>query len=84
MKVTLVEKDGNYFLKTKLFELLKDFRVHMIHTSTLGKAFEPEQQYENPDGTPITFDEDYFGNKRGINVIPGPFADAESAQTALW
>lgn len=84
VKVTLVEKDGNYFLKTKLFELLKDFRVHMIHTSTLGKAFEPEQQYENPDGTPITFDEDYFGNKRGINVIPGPFADAESVQTALW
>ena len=56
----------------------------MIHTSTLGKAFEPEQQYENPDGTPITFDDDYLGNKRGINIIPGPFASAVSVQTTLW
>ena len=46
----------------------------MINTEILGKAFEPEQPFENPDGTPIRFDTDYFGNHRGVHVIPGPFA----------
>ena len=32
----------------------------MINTEVLGKAFEPEEFFENPDATPITFDADYF------------------------
>ena len=55
-------------------ELMKDFRAGMITTELLGKAFEPEQAYENPDGTPITFDRDYYGAHRGAEVLPGPFA----------
>jgi cell wall assembly regulator SMI1 len=50
----------------------------MIHTEILGKAFEPEASFENPDGTPIRFDQDFFGNHRGVDVIPGPFASAGS------
>ena len=46
----------------------------MINTEVLGKAFEPEASFENADGTPIRFDADYFGNHRGVHVIPGPFA----------
>ena len=82
--VEMVEKDGEYTLNTNVFDLVKDFKVHMIHTSTLGMAFEPEEYYENPDGTPITFDEDYFGNKRGLNVIPGPLSDAGLAGQKLF
>ena len=37
---------------------------------------EPEQLFENPDGTPIRFDTDYFGNHRGVEVLPGPFASS--------
>ena len=47
----------------------------MINTEVLGKAFEPEQYFEHPDGTPIQFDSDYFGNHRGVKVLPGPFAE---------
>lgn len=75
--------DDKYTLKTNVFELVKDFKVHMIDTETLGKAFEPEEYYENPDGTPITFNEDYFGNKRGLKVIPGPFAESDEAKMNL-
>lgn len=75
--------DDKYILKTNVFELVKDFKVHMIDTETLGKAFEPEEYYENPDGTPITFNEDYFGNKRGLKVIPGPFAESDEAKMNL-
>ncbi|HOK43194.1 MAG TPA: right-handed parallel beta-helix repeat-containing protein [Thermoclostridium caenicola] len=74
IKVELVEKDGHYYLDTNIFDYIKDFCARMIHTEILGKAFEPEQYFENPDGTPIRFDSDYFGDHRGVHVIPGPFA----------
>ncbi|HOM34381.1 MAG TPA: right-handed parallel beta-helix repeat-containing protein [Clostridia bacterium] len=74
LKVELVEKDGQYYLCTNIFDYFKDFNVRMINSEVLGKAFEPEQYYENPDGTPIRFDTDYFGNHRGVQIIPGPFA----------
>lgn len=74
IKVELVEKDGHYYLATNIYDYIKDFSNRMINTKVLGKAFEPEQYFENPDGTPIQFDSDYLGNHRGIHVIPGPFA----------
>lgn len=83
VKVELIEKDGQYYLDTNLYDLLKDFSVQMVHTDTLGKAFEPDQKYENPDGSPIVFDRDYFGMQRSASVIPGPFADAAGAGKQL-
>ncbi|MCI7275187.1 MAG: right-handed parallel beta-helix repeat-containing protein [Lachnospiraceae bacterium] len=83
VKVELVEKDGEYHLDTNVYDLLNGFTGRMINTEVLGKAFEPEQPYENPDGTPITFDTDYFGNHRSLNAVPGPFATAEDAKKAL-
>jgi len=75
LKIELVEKDGQYYLDTNIYDYIKDFYPRMINTEILGKAFEPEQYFENPDATPIRFDSDYFGNHRGIHVIPGPFAE---------
>ncbi len=77
LKVEVIEKDGKYYLDTNIYEFLGDFRNRMIHTEILGKAFEPEQYFENPDRTPIVFDTDYFGEHRGVNIIPGPFAETE-------
>ena len=77
IRVELVEKDGKYYLDTNVYEFLGGFADRMIHTEVLGKAFEPEQYFENPDRTPIIFNTDYFGEHRGVTVIPGPFADVE-------
>ena len=74
IRVELVEKEDGYYLDTNITELIGDFTGKMINTQVLGKAFEPEQFFENPDGTPICFDSDYFGGHRGVCVIPGPFA----------
>ena len=82
--VALEEKDGKYCLKTNVYGKLKDFADGIICTETLGKAFEPEQRFENPDGTDIVFDKDYFGNHRGTKTIPGPFASAEDAGKILF
>jgi len=82
VKVELVKKEDGYYLDTNLYDLLKDFTVQMVHTDTLGKVFEPEQKFENTDGTPIQFDMDYLGQERGA-VIPGPFADADAVGKRL-
>ena len=83
-RLALVEENGRLKLDTDVFDLVKDFKVHMISSDTLGKAFEPDERYENPDGTDIIFDEDYFANKRGINVYPGPFANKEALSEYLF
>ena len=83
--VKLVEADGAWKLETNLPELLPADGADIITTATLGMAFEPEEYFENPDGSPITFDEDYFGNHRGIRTAPGPIAgDGEDWNRVLW
>ena len=84
VKVEIVEKDGKYYLDTNVYEYLEGFKNRMINTDVLGRAFEPEQRFENPDGTDIQFDADYFGGHRGVDVIPGPFASAEDAEKVLF
>ena len=80
-KVTFaVEEKGDGFeFKTNLYDVIgasgATSSCKMIHTDDIMMAFEPEQKYENPDGSPITFDEDLLGKKRADSgVIPGPFA----------
>lgn len=84
VKVALKEKNGKFYLDTNLYEILKDYTAGIIDSDTLGKAFQPEQRFENPDGSAITFDRDYFGDARGITAVPGPFVSKESLKKSLW
>ena len=84
VKVALIEKNGKPVLKTNLYSKLKNFKDQIITSDFLGNAFEPEQRFENPDGTEIVFNRDYFGNPRGLEAIPGPFAAAEESTKPLW
>lgn len=72
--INLIEKDGTYSLETNLYEFIGEFKDGIINSDILGYAFEPEQRFENPDGSSILFDQDYFGEHRGVFTIPGPFA----------
>lgn len=76
----LVKKGNGYELKTNLYEVLPEVRGKLIATEVLGMAFEPEQLFENPNGTPILFDQDYYGEKRGIFPYPGPFENFRSGR----
>lgn len=69
----LREEDGRVRLETNLYDHLPRFATPFVSTELLGMAFEPEQMFEQPDGTPILFDEDYFGNRRASNPLAGPF-----------
>ncbi len=70
----LSERDGGWTLRTNIGALLPAAGQQLVTTGTLGMAFEPEQPFENPDGTPITFDTDFFGRPAGERPIAGPFA----------
>ena len=84
VEISLTDKDGKLLLSTNLYSFLKDFKTGIISTECLGKAFEPEQRFENPDGTDIIFSKDYFGNDRGTATIPGPFAEGFDPKENLW
>lgn len=74
--VNLIEKDGTYRIKTNIYNLLDGWTTSIIDSDALGEAFEPEQRFENPDGSTIVFNRDYHGNLRSLNALPGPFANA--------
>jgi alpha-N-arabinofuranosidase len=82
--VKLIEKDGKYSVETNVYDFMGDFKDGIINSDILGCAFEPEQRFENPDGTAITFDSDYLGEHRGLATIPGPFASREAAEKQVW
>jgi hypothetical protein len=82
--VKLVEKDGKYTLDTNIYDIIGDFTAGIVNSDILGEAFEPEQRFENPDGTDIIFDRDYLGEHRGLSAVPGPFASKEAAKKILW
>ena len=69
------ESDGRYTIHTNLYEFLPRGFTVPINTELLGFAFEPEQRFENPDGSSISFDRDYFGRKRGRFPVSGPFEE---------
>lgn len=59
----------------------------MITTKILGKTVVSKLHYENPDGSPITINTDYFGNPRDENnPTPGPFEGlgAEKKLIKVW
>ena len=84
VRLELVEKDGKYTLDTNVYDFLGNFKCGIINSDILGEAFEPEERYENPDGTDIIFNEDYLGDHRGVSTIPGPFADAAACTKQVW
>ena len=79
----IVEVDGAPVLETNLYDYLPRGNHPFISTAMLGEAFEPEQKFENPDGSPLAIDTDYMGEHRGINPMPGPFED-DPAGRPLW
>lgn len=84
IELSLKETDGKYKLETNLYEFLPKFETPFVSTETLGEAFEPEQKFEAPDGTPIVFDRDYFGKKRDMMPLAGPFACGCEAEESLF
>ena len=60
---------------------------NLVTTHTLGLALVSLQAYENPDGSPLRIETDYFGEMRNIeNPAPGSFRAMEgsSIYVKVW
>ena len=68
------ECNGVWILTLAAGEKLTEKHCEAVTTERLGAPRITEEPYENPDGTPINFREDYFGNIRKDRILPGPFA----------
>ncbi|MCY1721387.1 right-handed parallel beta-helix repeat-containing protein [Prolixibacteraceae bacterium Z1-6] len=80
------KKDGVYLIMNFAKEILT-MKNKMIDTEILGMVAIPKLPFENPDGTPFSIEEDYFGNKKSKrNPIPGPFEnpDSELNTITIW
>ena len=83
ISIRVEECEDGWYLRTDLGDVDQPDAPVLVDTDLLGMAFEPEQKFENPDGTPITFDTDYFGCKR-TKIKAGPFADISDTAKKLW
>ncbi len=73
-KVKLEFKDGNPVLKMDMPEQIKDVYCPLVTTQLIGKTKISELPIENPDGSQVKVNVDYFGRKRDVNnIVPGPF-----------
>lgn len=74
-KVTFrISDEGNECaFMTNLFAFMPRGEKRLLTSKELGTAFEPEQRFENPDGSVIVFDTDFIGNHRPLMPTAGPF-----------
>jgi len=83
--IKLVEKDNGFHLDITLDKSWKTMQHRkLVTTALLGRAKIPDLPYENPDGSPLKIDTDYFGKKRNeANPTPGPFENSATGQLEL-
>lgn len=84
IRLILEEKDGRPVLNTNIFEFISKKNSSVISSAVLGPAFEPEQMFEDPEGRQIVFNEDYFGEHRNADTVPGPFTGAAQVRKPLF
>ncbi len=80
----VIEKGSSVYLQINSDDLSLEKHAQLITTQVLGKAKMPKQYFENPDGSPLVIDTDYFGTKRDPeNPSVGPFEKPDSGMLNL-
>jgi hypothetical protein len=83
----VLEVDGNVYLQFTTRESLSSVNTKLITTDLLGKTKMSKAFYENPDGTALSIDTDFLGNKRrSAHPTPGPFENPGNglAKIRVW
>ena len=79
-----IREDGrNVYLEMDVEDEFLQMQTGRYGTKDLGTPRITEALYENPDGTPIVFDTDYFGIPRGEGVWIGPFGELKAGKNRL-
>lgn len=73
-KPAIVEEGERVYLKINFGRAILGRASAIVTTGRLGNARVPVLPYENPDGTSLKIDRDFFGNNRDSTGTPaGPF-----------
>ena len=84
-KPALIEKDGNVYLNVNLGQSPSKAATALVTTELLGKAKVAGVGYENPDGSPLKIDVDYFRKTRNpAHPCAGPFETASDTDLKVW
>jgi hypothetical protein len=81
-----IEENGKEVFVSFALPNTGERKTEIISTEKLGKAKLPKQYYEQPDGQPIVFDVDFFGNHRSEHPVQGPFEQAKEGNVKfkIW
>jgi hypothetical protein len=85
--ITIVEQGNSVYLTMDPGQGILKQSTMLVSTELLGKARISGVGYENPDGTALLIDADYFGKLRNpTNPLAGPFADPQpgSRNITVW
>ncbi len=86
-RLSAVEQDGEVRLTLQVDDALASKRGPVVTTALLGKTGLSKAGYENPDGSSLTINADYFRQPRdGATVQAGPFTSlrAGSLDLQVW
>jgi|YelNatPaOPRAMG01_1025707.scaffolds.fasta_scaffold04622_2 hypothetical protein len=82
--VSVLEEGDEVFVQLELGPELGQAQTVPVTTALLGKTAVSQLPYENPDGSPLAVDSDYFGARRSpTRPTPGPFENPGQASRKL-
>ncbi|HUT88033.1 MAG TPA: right-handed parallel beta-helix repeat-containing protein [Thermoguttaceae bacterium] len=83
-QVRVVEEARNVYLHLTLGQAVEKSNTTLATTELLGKAKIPGLPFENPDGSPLKIDTDYFGKRRNeASPTAGPFENPGAGPLTL-
>lgn len=82
--IKLVMEGRSVYLRLTLGQAVEKAKTTLVTTALLGKAKIPGVGYENPDGSPLTIDTDYFAKRRdSTSPTAGPFENPGAGPLSL-
>ncbi len=77
------EENGDIYLSLTLDERFASLCPLPVNTERLDMPRISEAPYENPDGSPISIDGDFFGHPRGKNPTSGPIENLGAGKNKI-
>jgi len=86
-EIRIEEKEDGFYLYLNAKGDLRNVESKIINSFDFGEAMVPEVLFDNPDGTPVLFNVDYFNKSRERNSnLAGPFSNLSMKNNTvkLW
>ena len=80
--IKIIDEGEKVYLSMKNMNL-KKLHTQIVSTETLGKTKYARQRYENPDGSDIVLNTDYFGHTRSKQPVAGPMESLEEGENRI-